>query len=49
MVWELGLGFRVLANHGHWLATADVAAQGPSSLVEDHEDLVHVHPVVGEA
>lgn len=29
MVWELGLGREGLANHGHWLATGDVAGQGP--------------------
>ena len=49
MVWELGLGRVDLANRGCLLATEDVAGPDPSSLVEDHEGLVHVHLVVGEA
>lgn len=44
---ELDLGCVDLANHGRWLATGDVAGQDPSSLVEDHEVQVHVHPVGG--
>ena len=48
-VWELDLGRDGLADHGCWLATGDVAAQGPSFLVEDREGPVHVHLVEGEA
>ena len=48
-VWELWLGYEGLANHGRWLATEDVAGQGPSFRVEDRGGLVRVHLVVGEA
>ena len=48
-VWELDLGQDGLADHGCWLATGDVAAQGPSFLVEDRGGPVHVHLVEGEA